>query len=137
MRAKQARCERKARGSKTTENASAKHEAQGSEATENANGKPKGAKRLSRPTVLAFLAFLCVSEHFDLIETNFFFKSFCERKLRNKREQSEQDESAKCKAGGSEETENASAKLKARGSEVTNYIINASAKHKVKEREAI
>ena len=57
-----------------TENASAKHEAQGSKATKNSSAKPKGAKRPSRPTGLAFFAFLCVSEHLDSIETQFFSK---------------------------------------------------------------
>ena len=103
-RAEQARCKRKARGSESTDNASAKHETRGSEATENASakhgaqrsaatknasGKPEGAKRPSRPTGLAVFAFLCVSEHFDSIETHSLFENFCERKVRNVREQSE------------------------------------------------
>ena len=95
VRAKQARYERKAWGSKVTENASAKREAQeskatknasekngvqGSEATKNLSAKTEGAKQPSRPTELAFFAFLCVSVHFDSIETHIFFKKFCERK---------------------------------------------------------
>ena len=45
--------------------------------------------------VIFFLAFLCVPEHFELIETHFFFENFCEREARNECEGSEQDKSAK------------------------------------------
>ena len=41
-----------------------------------------------------FFAFLCVSEHFQLIETHFFFKNFREHEEQNAREQSKQDASA-------------------------------------------
>ena len=42
-----------------------------------------------------FFSFLCVSEHFVLIETHIlFFKYLCERKAQNAHEQSEQDASA-------------------------------------------
>ena len=40
-----------------------------------------------------FFAFLCVSEHFESIETHFFFIKFGERKAQNACEQSEQDAS--------------------------------------------
>ena len=60
-------------------------------------------------------AFLRVSEHFKSIETHFFFKNFRERKARNARRRSEQDESAKCEALESKATENASMKREAEG----------------------
>ena len=46
------------------------------------------AKRVmgSRGKTLLF-AFLCVSEHFELTETHFFFENFCEREARERSEQ--------------------------------------------------
>ena len=41
---------------------------------------------------------LCVSEHFESIETNFFFENFREREARNVREQTERDVSTKREA---------------------------------------
>ena len=38
-----------------------------------------------------FIAFLCVSEHFESIETHFFFKNFRKRLAQNARKWSEQD----------------------------------------------
>ena len=44
--------------------------------------------------VKKFFAFLCVSEHFESIETRFFFfENFREREAQNARERSEQDAS--------------------------------------------
>ena len=71
-----------------------------------------------------FFAILCVSEHFESIETHLFFysKIFCEREARYV---------CDGKARRSKVTENTSAKHKARGSEAT---VNASAKHKGAKR---
>ena len=52
-----------------------------------------------------FFAFLRVSEHFESIETHFFFENFCESEARNARERSELDASAKREARGSEATD--------------------------------
>ena len=41
-----------------------------------------------------FFAFLCVSEHFESIETHFFFENFCEHEAQNARERSKQHASA-------------------------------------------
>ena len=42
-----------------------------------------------------FFAFLCVLDHFESIETHFFFENFREREARNAHERSERDASAK------------------------------------------
>ena len=63
-----------------------------------------GSKRVKKN--FFFFAFLRVSEHFESIETHFFFfENFREREAQNAREQSERDASAKRKARGSEATE--------------------------------
>ena len=51
------------------------------------------AKRVIGQRGKFFFAFLCVSEHFESIETHFFFENVYERKVQNACERSEQDAS--------------------------------------------
>ena len=49
-------------------------------------GKAPSGQKVKK---IFFFAFLCVSEHFQSIETNFFLRKLCEREARSSRERSD------------------------------------------------